>query len=174
MSFSSFQIQSNNEYFTPDAPASTSFARISLENTAAQPGSLAFDKKSGEFNLEWPNMKSFDAWLAEEQQYPGSSLVLGKYSDTHSHPIGNENLRYTRLSEETKESIAHLLEMHIEPSHIVSSLSFCIGDGADATKIDHLQLSRNSLVTMNDIIRVKRALDSKTIRLHRDDGVSVE
>lgn len=52
--------------------------------------------------------------------YPDTLIVLGKYTDSHSHPTGNGNLKFTRLSEATKRNIANMLEMCIETTHIVS------------------------------------------------------
>ncbi|KLO03875.1 hypothetical protein SCHPADRAFT_812964, partial [Schizopora paradoxa] len=103
-------------------------------------------------------------------------IVLGKYTDSHSHPTGNKNLKFTRLSEATKRNIADMLEMRIELSHILKLVQGgFFHEGAEAPPdIDGVQIRRDTMVTMNDIIRVKRELDAQAIRLHKDDGLSVE
>ncbi|KAJ7618888.1 hypothetical protein DFH06DRAFT_941234, partial [Mycena polygramma] len=45
------------------------------------------------------------------KQYPGTSTVLGNYSDTHNHDVGTANLRFTQISKETREYIAGLLRL---------------------------------------------------------------
>jgi len=56
--------------------------------------------------------------------YPGSSTVLGFYDAVHNHETGSANLPYVRISAEIREFIAGLLRLGVEPSHIVSELSF--------------------------------------------------
>jgi hypothetical protein len=54
--------------------------------------------------------------------YPNTVEVLGMYTETHSHEIGNENIKFTRISVETKAWIAHLLSLGVENQAIVSLL----------------------------------------------------
>lgn len=56
------------------------------------------------------------------KSYPGRSEVLGKYRSDHTHPIGDENLRFTRLSEETRAEIERLLRLGVEPKKVVRNL----------------------------------------------------
>ncbi|KAJ7022387.1 hypothetical protein C8F04DRAFT_923329, partial [Mycena alexandri] len=36
------------------------------------------------------------------KQYPGTTVVLGKYSPDHNHPTGNGNLRFVRIPAATR------------------------------------------------------------------------
>ncbi|KAJ7270576.1 hypothetical protein C8J57DRAFT_1065834 [Mycena rebaudengoi] len=54
------------------------------------------------------------------KQYPGTETILGAYSEEHNHPLGNANLRFTQIPEETREYIAGLLRLKVAPEHIAS------------------------------------------------------
>ncbi|KAJ7447652.1 hypothetical protein FB451DRAFT_993781, partial [Mycena latifolia] len=43
--------------------------------------------------------------------YPGTSEVLGFYKCDHSHSIGDENVKYTRLDPEIRKEIENLLRL---------------------------------------------------------------
>ncbi|KAJ7779820.1 hypothetical protein B0H16DRAFT_1273978, partial [Mycena metata] len=45
------------------------------------------------------------------KEYPGTPVILGNYSDKHNHDLGNANLRFTSISDETREYIAGMLRM---------------------------------------------------------------
>ena len=51
--------------------------------------------------------------------YPYTHKVLGKYTDNHSHDLGNTNTRFTRLQKETQEEIESLLRLGVEPQKVV-------------------------------------------------------
>lgn len=51
--------------------------------------------------------------------YPGTPVGLGTYADTHNHPIGKQNLRYTRITKETRDYIAGLLRLKVQADEIV-------------------------------------------------------
>lgn len=53
------------------------------------------------------------------KSYPNTSAVLGTYTSTHSHPIGDENAKFTRLSKEVRERIAEMLRIGISADNIV-------------------------------------------------------
>src|ERR1700722_3780658 len=54
--------------------------------------------------------------------YPNMEQVLGLYEATHSHPIGQDNARFTRLPEETRVRIAEMLRMGVTHEHIVRNV----------------------------------------------------
>src|SRR5882762_7927041 len=39
------------------------------------------------------------------KSYPHTETILGWYEDKHDHPIGDENLRFTRMSDTTKKLV---------------------------------------------------------------------
>jgi hypothetical protein len=57
------------------------------------------------------------------KQYPGISTVLGDYRSDHDHLLGNANLPFTQIPKETREHIAGLLRLKLEPDAIVSLLT---------------------------------------------------
>lgn len=55
--------------------------------------------------------------------YANTSKVMGIYDDSHTHPIGPANARFTRLTVETRTRIAEMLRMGISHKQIVSHLT---------------------------------------------------
>ena len=53
--------------------------------------------------------------------YPHTDKVLGKYDDKHNHAIGEENLRFTRLSDNTKEHVMEFARAGVDSNAIVRS-----------------------------------------------------
>lgn len=51
--------------------------------------------------------------------YPNTLKVLGNYNAIHSHPIGNDNAKFTRLTTETRVQIAEMLRIGITHDQIV-------------------------------------------------------
>ena len=56
--------------------------------------------------------------------YPGTDILLGKYIEEHDHPLGIDNLIYTRVSENAKEKIRELCELGVKPRRIVCKHRF--------------------------------------------------
>lgn len=52
--------------------------------------------------------------------YLDTDVVLGHYKEHHNHELGNKNLRFTRISRQTRELIAGMLRAGISPENIVS------------------------------------------------------
>jgi hypothetical protein len=50
--------------------------------------------------------------------------VLGRYEAEHNHEINDENLRYTRLSWETRALVLDLLWLHVDPKQIICHLLY--------------------------------------------------
>jgi hypothetical protein len=51
--------------------------------------------------------------------YPGTNIILGLYKDQHSHEIGSQNARFTRLPKKTRREIERLLRLGVEPKKVV-------------------------------------------------------
>ena len=56
--------------------------------------------------------------------YPGTDTLLGKYIEDHDHPIGIDNLIYTRVSKKAKEKARELLQQGVQPRRIVCNHHF--------------------------------------------------
>ena len=52
--------------------------------------------------------------------YPGTEKVLGKYKEGHSHPIGDGNIKHTRLSEEIHLQMVEMVWLGFTHQKIVS------------------------------------------------------
>lgn len=87
-------------------------------------GVKTYQKKHPEWERKVPNKRLDCSGSLRVKTYPGSRAVLGFYHAVHNHKTGNANLPYVRISAETREFIAGLLRLGVEPSHIVSGLTF--------------------------------------------------
>jgi hypothetical protein len=82
-------------------------------------GLKTYVKRHPEWNRKIENKRTDCKCRLLVKQYPGISTVLGSYRDEHDHALGNANLRYTNIPKETREHIAGLLRLKLEPDHIV-------------------------------------------------------
>jgi hypothetical protein len=82
-------------------------------------GIKPYSKLHPEWNRKIPSKRTDCKCTLLVKQYPGISTVLGNYSDTHDHPIGNLNLPFVQIPKETREYIAGLLRIKVAPDHIV-------------------------------------------------------
>ncbi len=64
--------------------------------------------------------------------YPGTHVILGRYIRTHDHPIGMENLIYTRLSKKAKGKVRGFLEQQVERRAIVCNHRLHLHGSANA------------------------------------------
>ncbi|KAK7055935.1 hypothetical protein R3P38DRAFT_3170599 [Favolaschia claudopus] len=85
-------------------------------------GIKTYAKKFPERERKMPNKRTDCACRLLVKQYPGVSVILGDYLDEHDHPLGNANLPFTQIPRETREYIAGLLRLKVDPDHIVRRL----------------------------------------------------
>ncbi|KAE9393622.1 hypothetical protein BT96DRAFT_776638, partial [Gymnopus androsaceus JB14] len=112
--------------------------------------------------------------------YLDTKTILGKYNESHNHEIGNANLRFTRISKETRELIAGLLRSGVSSDNILKHLhgdAYAEGDSDDSDDDENLAnsstpLSRNIFIRSRDIHREKKSIESEHIQLNQDDGQS--
>ncbi|EJC99417.1 uncharacterized protein FOMMEDRAFT_160452 [Fomitiporia mediterranea MF3/22] len=131
-------------------------------------GTFAWDLEHMDYNIRWETKEEFDAWLRDEE-----FIVLGTYDPEHSHPIGRDNLKYTRLSGITRAHIFELLQLKVHPQEILRQLQDGVFDGPSA-EINFDSVKRDHLVSMRDILRIKKELDAVSIHLHPNDGISLD
>jgi hypothetical protein len=55
------------------------------------------------------------------KQYLHTDAILGKYEEKHDHPLGDDNLRFLRLSENTKNLVMEMIHTRIDSKAIVSN-----------------------------------------------------
>ncbi|KAJ7715801.1 hypothetical protein B0H16DRAFT_1339471 [Mycena metata] len=157
-------------------------------------GLNAYAKLRPEFGRKMESKRTDCKCVLIVKEYPGVSTVIGNYTSGHNHPVGNANLWFTRISNETREYIAGLLRSKVAPEHIVryyglftliSMLTFTqlqlLHGGVyhnDNTFDDDLDFdldtvaSRNDFVQLRDIRRIEKDIEAETVRLHPDDGQS--
>ncbi|KAJ7113248.1 hypothetical protein C8R43DRAFT_903346, partial [Mycena crocata] len=108
------------------------------------------------------------------KQYPGTQVILGRYTDQHNHPLGAANLRFTRIPTETREYIASLLRMEVKQDAILRAVHRGAYDGD--TEFDDVNCAyvptRAEFIQLSDIRRIAKDIEAETIRLHPDDGQS--
>ena len=77
---------------------------------------------------EWERMipsKKMGCWChLTIKRYLGVETILGKYEDEHNHALGDDNLRFTRLSDKTKALVMEMVRTRIDPEAIVHGY-FC-------------------------------------------------
>ncbi|KAJ7154347.1 hypothetical protein C8R43DRAFT_885158 [Mycena crocata] len=105
--------------------------------------------------------------------YPDTSEVLGYYKEDHSHVIGDENLKFTRLDVETREEIAKYLRMGVEPKKVLEQITRNMYREENLDDLRSKKKNRRHLVTRADIRRIQKMIEEETIRLASGDGASV-
>ena len=50
-----------------------------------------------------------------------TDTILGRYVDMHDHPLGDKNLRFTRLTDRTRDLVMEMVCQGIESKAIVSN-----------------------------------------------------
>jgi hypothetical protein len=80
-----------------------------------------YDKKHPNWNRKVPSKRLETGCKCRlvVRTYPNTDKVLGKYTGDHGHAIGMENIRFTRLSDDTRLKIADLLRMGVSSENIV-------------------------------------------------------
>lgn len=68
--------------------------------------------------------------------YPGRDTMLGKYESSHSHELGQNNLKFMRLSRTIREKIESLLRYGVEVRKVVSTLAFSFAAVLDTSSND--------------------------------------
>lgn len=115
--------------------------------------------------------------------------MLGIYEATRNHPLGDKNLRFTHISDETREWIAGMVAMKVQSDHIVRNSVLPSISNLIYTQLDILHGSklgldkrtedppkdparRKDFITMADVRRIEKTFEVEGIRLDRDDAKS--
>ncbi|KAH8980191.1 hypothetical protein EDB92DRAFT_1820639 [Lactarius akahatsu] len=53
--------------------------------------------------------------------YRHTETILGKYENDHDHPLGDNNLRFTQLSDKTRDLVMQLVHIGVDTKAIMSS-----------------------------------------------------
>jgi len=83
-------------------------------------GNKDYDKKHPEWSRKVPTKATDCPCSLKVKKYHDTSIILGKYHGNHNHPLGVDNLRFTRISDATRDWIAGMVRMKVKSDHIVS------------------------------------------------------
>ncbi|KAJ7262963.1 hypothetical protein C8J57DRAFT_1039376, partial [Mycena rebaudengoi] len=110
------------------------------------------------------------------KQYPEISTILGNYTSTHNHDLGNANLPFTQIPKNAREHIAALLRMKVAPDHILKMLHRGVYDQDTLFECDlnaDSVAARTEFIELRDIRRIEKDIEAEAVRLHPDDGQSI-
>jgi hypothetical protein len=66
--------------------------------------------------------------------YPQAETILGKYQDQHDHALGDDNLRFLRLSDNIRNLVMDMIRIGTDPKAIVSH-NYCNDSFPEPTAI---------------------------------------
>lgn len=81
-------------------------------------------QKKNQWDRMIPSKKTGCQCCLTIKLYPGMDTILGKYEGKHDHPLGQDNLRFTRLSGKVRNLVMDMVYIGIESKRIVES-QFC-------------------------------------------------
>ncbi|KAA1479026.1 hypothetical protein DENSPDRAFT_788698, partial [Dentipellis sp. KUC8613] len=125
-------------------------------------GTKRYERKTDrEFKIASKRLEDGCTCRLTVKTYPGTDEILGLYRVEHTHPIGDLNVIYTRVTPEVRMRMMEMLRMRIGADHILQSI-----------QNDPTSTRRDSFVSMADVRRIQRCLDMHMTRLRSDDGPS--
>ncbi|KAJ7677638.1 hypothetical protein B0H17DRAFT_888863, partial [Mycena rosella] len=99
--------------------------------------------------------------------------ILGNYSSTHNHLLGNANLPFTQILKDTKEHIVCLLRLGVSADHILKMLHRGVYDGDTLFDQDSTRVAEcTEFIELRDIRRIQKGIEAEMVQLHPDDGQS--
>ncbi|KAH6905406.1 hypothetical protein BKA70DRAFT_1225782 [Coprinopsis sp. MPI-PUGE-AT-0042] len=106
------------------------------------------------------------------KSYPGTNELLGRYTQAHSHPMGNSNARFVPLPSETRKEIARRLREGVDPAKVLEQIRGGVTSNVFANVADH-KFHRNAFCTAADVRRIQKSIEAEMVRLAKQDGPSV-
>ncbi|KAH9014443.1 hypothetical protein EDB85DRAFT_2157411 [Lactarius pseudohatsudake] len=97
------------------------------------------------------------------KMYPHTDTILGKCEGDHDHTLGDDNLRFLRLTERTKISVMDMVCKGMDSKAILK----VVRDSCERTDRDYY-------ITMRDVNRLRRIVEDDEIRLDDNDVISVK
>ncbi|KAJ7150786.1 hypothetical protein C8R46DRAFT_1305589, partial [Mycena filopes] len=107
--------------------------------------------------------------------YPGTSVLLGLYLPDHSHPIGRENMVYTRISAETRAEIERLLREGMRPDLVLNKTRGLVHTEDGLLALGDQPARREEFINARDVHRIEssqKKIEAETVRLNANDGLS--
>ena len=143
---------------------------------------LSGGKTNRENKYDWdrkiPSKKTGCKCQLIVKQYPGTETMLGKYQGEHDHPLGDDNLRFLRLSTEVRNFVMDMVDAGMGCQAIVSNkgLFICRANGTlqmNRVRETHKRTDHDYYITMRDITRLRRIVEEDHIRLDNNDAISI-
>ena len=138
-------------------------------------------EKKHQHDRKIPSMKTGCRCKLIVKQYPGTEIILGKYEGAHDHPLGDDNLRFLRLSNKVRNLVKGMILTGMGSQAMVSS-RLILRLPSELTErrlqLERVQQSckrtdRDYHITMRDINRLRRIVEEGEIRLDDNDAISV-
>jgi hypothetical protein len=92
-------------------------------------GDKHYQKKNPDQDRKIGTKRTGCACQVVVKAYPGIDTLLGKYIDDHDHPLGINNLIYTRVSDTAKGKARELLQQGVQPRKVVCNRRFAYDIG---------------------------------------------
>ncbi|KAJ7909815.1 hypothetical protein B0H13DRAFT_2329957 [Mycena leptocephala] len=111
------------------------------------------------------------------KQYPGIETILGMYSAEYDHPLGNANLRFTQIPQETREYIAGLLRLKVSLNimwvlHLIHRGVYDNDDVFERDLDENFVAARSEFIQLKDIRHIEKEIEAESVRLTPDDDLS--
>ena len=164
--------------------------KCSREYTGGQPDQHSGSSVPEEWNRKILSKKTGCQCRLTLKFYRHTEIILRKYESKHDHPLRDKNLRFTRLTDGTRDLVMVMLTMGIDAKMIVSlifplpslvlmspspltSLAYArqqLKHICESTKWTH----RDYYITMRDINHIQQIIEDDKIQLDENDAISVK
>ena len=124
-----------------------------------------------------PSKKTGCKYQLTIKLYPNTEMILGKYEGEHNHPIGNENLRFLRLSSRVRDLVKDMVHTRMGCQAILSAIQLLFAEPTEfqmkRVRESNNRTDRDYYITMRDIARLRRIVEDNEIRLDDNDAISI-
>ena len=164
--------------------------KCSREYTGGQPDQHSGSSVPEEWNRKIPSKKTGCRCCLTLKFYQHTEIILEKYKSKHDHPLRDKNLRFTRLTDGTRDLVMVMLTMGIDAKMIVSlifpppSLALMSPSSLASLAYTWQQLKRickstkrthrDYYITMCDINHIQRIVEDNKIWLDENDAISIK
>jgi len=83
-------------------------------------GVKTYEKKHPNWTRKIPAKRTGCGSALTIKTYHNTEMVLGIYKSNHNHSVGEDNLRFTRICDDTREWIAGMVRIKVSNDRIVS------------------------------------------------------
>jgi hypothetical protein len=131
-----------------------------------------------EWDQKIPSMKTGCQCRLIIKKYLQTETILGKYDSRHNHPLGDENLRYLRLSHKIRSLVMDMIREGTDPEAIMSHSLNTSFPSQRPLQLKHIhesckRMECNYHITTCDISCLRRIVENDKIRLDPNDAISV-